>query len=187
MITASWSNKNLDLFGNRLGVLNATLPKVLPRVINQVGDRGKTQVGRVLSKQTGLPAKTTRKAVSKKVARAHTGKLSYDITVAGGDVRLEFFAPRETRKGVSAKPWGRRSVFADTFTRGGRFPNRVQTAELSPHVWRRLDKAGTRITQARSGLYIPAEAVQGATAKAWTGTGPLLKQRVDAALNKLIP
>ena len=112
----------------------------------------------------------------------------YEIGVKGGDVRLEFFAPRETRRGVSAKPWGRRSVFNATFMRGGKFPERVVTQKLSPHVWRRNNTAGTHITQAKSGLFIPTEAVKGASGKAWTTTGgPLLQQRVEAAIAKLLP
>ena len=187
-ITATWSDQNLALFTNRAGELHARLPKVLPRIINQAGERARTATGRQLAAQTGLPVRTARKALTLNVKRAHAGNLRYEIGVKGGDVRLEFFAPRETRRGVSAKPWGRRSVFNATFMRGGKFPERVVTQKLSPHVWRRNNTAGTHITQAKSGLFIPTEAVKGASGKAWTTTGgPLLQQRVEAAIAKLLP
>jgi hypothetical protein len=105
----------------------------------------------------------------------------------GGDIRLKFFSPRETAKGVSAKPWGRAQIFAGTFMRGGRWPKRVETTKLKGDVWRRLNSRGTHITRAKSGLFIPEEMVKGATAAAFEKTaGPLLQQRVEAALDKLL-
>lgn len=187
-ITATWADDNFAKYANRVTELHARLPKVLPRIINQAGERARTATTRALAKQTGLPVRTARKALTLNVKRAHAGKLSYDIGVTGGDVRLQFFQPRETRRGVSARPWGRRSVFADTFQKAGWFPNRVVSSKLSPHVWKRLDKAGKRITQARSGLFIPTEATQGASAEAWTSTGlPVMQSRVEAAITRLLP
>lgn len=79
-------------------------------------------------------------------------------------------------------------MFNATFMRGGKFPERVVTPRLSPHVWRRNNTSGTQITQAKSGLFIPTEAVKGASAKAWQTTGgPILQQRVEAAIAKLLP
>jgi hypothetical protein len=187
-ITATWADGNFAKYANRVTELHARLPKTLPRIVNQAGERARTATGRALAKQTGLPVSTARKALTLNVKRAHEGKLSYDVSVKGGDVRLQFFQPRETRKGVSAKPWGKRQVFAATFQRAGWWPDRVVSDKLSPHVWRRLDKAGKHFTQAKSGLFIPTEAAQGASGDAWTNTGlPVLQQRVEAAIAKLIP
>lgn len=187
IITASWTDRNLDRFTAGVVALHSKLPNVLPRIINQVGDRTKTQVTRALTKQTGLPRRTIVKAIGRPT-RAHAGSLSYTMATEGGDIRLTYLAPRETRKGVSAAPWGKRKVFADTFMRGGRFPNRVAAPRLGGHVWRRLDTAGRQITQARSGVVIPAEMTSGATAAAFEAiAAPLLKQRVEAAIAKLMP
>ncbi|OYW66836.1 MAG: hypothetical protein B7Z40_09795, partial [Bosea sp. 12-68-7] len=83
---------------------------------------------------------------------------------------------------------GRRQVFGGTFMRGGRFPNRVIAPRLNGQVWRRLDTAGRQITQARSGVVIPREMTTGATAAAFEAiAAPLLKQRVEAAIAKLMP
>ena len=71
--------------------------------------------------------------------------------------------------------------------RGGKFPNRVEAPALGGHVWRRLNKSGTHITQARSGMFIPVEMTSGATAAAFQRiAGPLLKERIDAAIVKLL-
>lgn len=186
-ITATWSDRNLDRFTASVVALHSELPTVLPRIVNQVGDRTKTQVVRSLTKQTGLPRKTIVKAIGRPT-RAHAGSLSYTMATQGGDIRLTYLAPRETRKGVSAQPWGQRRVFGSTFMRGGRFPNRVIAPRLNGHVWRRLDTAGRQITQARSGVVIPTEMTTGATAAAFEAiAAPLLKQRVEAAIAKLMP
>ncbi len=186
-ITATWSDRNLDRFTAGVVALHSKLPNVLPRIVNQVGDRTKTQVTRTLTKQTGLPRKTIVKAIGKP-SRAHAGSMSYTMETEGGDIRLTYLAPRETRKGVSAQPWGRRQVFGSTFMKAGRFPSRVIAPRLNGHVWRRLDTAGRKITQARSGVIIPKEMTSGATAAAFEAiAAPLLKQRVEAAIAKLMP
>ena len=186
IIIARWADDNIKRYGKQLDALNTKFPKVLPRIVNQVGDRSKTQVIRNLTKQTGLPRKTIVKAVGDPT-RAHGRSLAYTMTTRGGNIRLKYLAPRETRAGVSATPWGKRQLFAGTFMRGGKFPNRVDAPALGGHVWRRLNKSGTHITQARSGMFIPVEMTSGATAAAFQRiAGPLLKERVDAAIVKLL-
>ena len=86
-----------------------------------------------------------------------------------------------------AKPWGKTTLYPGTFMKGGKFPKRVDVAELSPDVWRRLNKSGSRITQQRSGVRIPVEMVQGATADAFDKmAAPLLEQRVMKVIAKLL-
>src|SRR5690606_23072228 len=132
---------------------NRRFPKVMPRIVNQVGNRAKTQVIRNLTKQTGLPRKTIVKAV-RKPKPARPDKLSYEIVTRGGHIRLKYLAPRETRPGVIARPWGKRTLFPGTFMKGGRFPNR-HGGKFDGHVMRRLNTAGTKLTQVRSGMFIP--------------------------------
>ena len=160
--------------------------QVLPRIINQVGNRAKTQVIRHLTKQTGLPRKTIVKAVG--VNPANTRSLSYEMKTRGGNIRLKYLKPRETRTGVTAAPWGKRQLYPGTFMKGGAFPIRKTVARFDGHVFRRLNTTGTKITQVRSGMYIPTEMTKGATAAAFMRTAtPLLKERVDKALAKLVP
>lgn len=187
VLVARWADKNLSMFGDRIARLNTRFPKVLPRIVNQVGDRAKTQVIRALTSQTGLPRKTIVKAVGSP-KRAHTGAMRYEMETEGGNIRAKYLAPRETRRGVTAKPWNKRQLFAGTFMKGGRFPNRKVVERFDGHVYRRLNKSGTKITQVRTGMSIPEEMVKGATAKAFITTAePLLQQRVEAALRKLLP
>lgn len=184
-VSIRWADGNLKAFGRKLERLRTEFPKVLPRIVNQVGDRAKTQVVRALTKQTGLPRKTIVKAVGDPT-RAHAGKLSYEMVTAGGDIRLKYLNPRETRPGVTAAPWGRRQLYPGTFMKGGKFPNR-HGGKFDGHVMRRLNTTGTRLTQVRSGMKIPTEMTTGATLAAFERTAaPLLKERVEAVLAKLI-
>lgn len=186
-VSVRWADKHFALFGNRIAELNRKFPVVLPRIVNQVGDRSKTQVIRVLTKQTGLPRRTIVKAVGDPT-RANGRQLSYEMMTRGGNIRLKYLAPRETRAGVTAIPWGKRTLFAGTFMKGGRFPNRKTVAKFDGHVYRRLNSSGTKITQARSGMFIPVEMTRDATRAAFERTAaPLLKIRVDAAIKKLLP
>lgn len=186
-ISVAWADKHLSLFGSRLDRLNAQFPNVLPRIINQVGNRAKTQVTRTLTKQTGLPRKTIVKAIGNP-GLARKGSLSYDLKARGGFIRLKYLAPRETRKGVSAKPFGQRRIFAGSFMKGGKFPNRQVVPKFNGHVFQRIDKAGKRLTYTRSDVRIPWEMTTGSTKAAFERTAaPLLQQRVDAAIKKLLP
>lgn len=180
-----WADRHLRDYGRRLDELHQRFPNVLPRIVNQVGNRAKTQVIRNLTSQTGLPRKTIVKAVGNP-SPARPGKLSYEMVTRGGNIRLKYLTPRETRPGVVAKPWNKRTLFPGTFMMGGRFPNR-RGGKFDGHVMRRLNTSGTKLTQARSGMRIPVEMTSGATADAFARTAaPLLKQRVDAALIKLM-
>lgn len=186
-ISARWADKHLSLFGSRIAVLHSRFPNVLPRIINQVGNRAKTQVIRSLTKQTGLSRKTIVKAIGDPGHARHS-KLSYEMVTRGGDIRLKYLSPRELRAGVSAKPFGQRKLFAGTFLKGGRFPGRVNVPKFYGHAFHRLNKSGTKITYTRSGVFIPMEMTKGATRSAFERTAaPLLQQRVDAALKKLVP
>lgn len=209
ILRARWADQNVKRFGKKLVELNVRFPKVLPRIVNQVGDRAKTQVIRNLTRQTGLPRKTIVKAVGDP-HRAHGGRLSYEMVTRGGNIRLKYLAPRETRPGVTAIPWGKRRLFPGTFMKGGRFPNRKVVAKFNGHVMRNLGygkqhgggsswmsslwasddpniKSGDRLTQARSGMFIPTEMTTGATKAGFERiAGSLLQQRVEAAIDKLL-
>ena len=107
VITVSWADSNAKVFGKKLDELQAKFPKVLPREINKVGNRAKTQVIRNLTKQTGLKRQTIVKAIGKP-KQASAGSLTYEMTTGGGNIRLKFLEPKETRPGATAKPWNKR-------------------------------------------------------------------------------
>jgi hypothetical protein len=124
--------------------------------LNTVGDRTRKHVAQVMPGQTGLKKRTINKAL--KPRRASAGSLTYRIDSEGGNIRLKYFGPRETRAGVSAAPWNMRHVYPGTFTRGGRFPARVPL-KMGGHVFARAGSARLPIAVQRSGLFIPDEMV----------------------------
>lgn len=180
-----WADKHLEQYAELLLKVNRENPVVLPRIVNQVGNRAKTQVIRNLTAQTGLPRKTIVKAVGNPATARANGRLSYEMTTRGGFVRLKYLGPKETPPGVVAKPFGKTKLYAGAFMRGGSFPKRVPVAEFGGHVFRRLDTAGRKLTQVRSEVRIPQEMTVGATKAAFESTaGPLLRERVEAYLRR---
>ena len=129
----------------------------LVRAVNHTGAKALTQVRRALVKQTGLKRKTIVKAV--KATKAFNGS-DYVIKTSGGNIRLKHFGARETRRGVSAAPWGKRRVFPGTFIKGGRFPGRRDLA-MGKQVFIRDGQARAPISVQRSGLHIADELVTG--------------------------
>jgi hypothetical protein len=186
-VSVKWADEHLKKYGQKLAILNERFPKVIPREINKVGNRAKTQVIRNLTKQTGLPRKTIVKAVGNPTV-ARPSRLSYEMVTRGGNIRLKYVKPKETRPGVVAKPWGKATLYPGTFLKGGKFPRRKTVAKFDGHVYRRLNTSGSRITQVRSGMFIPTEMTTGATKAAFERiAGPLLQQRVEAVIRKLVP
>ncbi|WP_338606873.1 phage tail protein [Pelagibacterium nitratireducens] len=154
------------------------------RAVNRTGDMARTRVVRALAGQTGLQQKLLRKAV--KPTRANYDRIAYVMRAKGGDISLKYFKPRETRKGVSAAPFGKREVFASSFMRGGRFPHRVAVPRFHGHVFERDGRERTPITKLKSGVIIPAEMVQGETAKAFeSAVRQILPVRFAHEINRL--
>lgn len=159
-------------------------PIAMARALNHTGDKVRTQMIRALVPQTGLKRKTIVKALVKN--RAGAGSLVYVIKSRGGDISLKHFAARETRKGVTAAPRGQRKLFASAFVKGGRFPNRVGLG-LGGHVFARVGKSRTPIKRLKSGVFIPAEMVKGATKEAFDRTvASELPKRINHELSRLI-
>ncbi len=185
-ITVTWANDELEKFGDRLTELRLTFPKVLPRIINQVGGRARTQVVRALTKQTGLPRQTIEKAIGNP-GRAHAGSLSYEMRTRGGNIRLKYLRPHETEEGVVAYAFGKATLYPGAFLKGGSFPNRKDVPKFDGHAMVRNRSSGRDYTFARSGVRIPVEMTTGATKAAFEHVAmPLLQARVEAALRKLI-
>lgn len=192
-IGVRWADDNLKRFGKDIARLQREFPKVLPQEINKVGARAKTQVIRALTKQTGLPRATIVKAIGSP-KRASAGRLLYEMQTSGGQIRLKFFKARETKAGVAASPFGQRRLSPGTFMKGGRFPNRVSIPAFHGDVYRNLGRGkrrdgsfGHRLTLVKSGVYIPKEMITGSTKEAFEKiAGPLLQQRVEAVIRKLL-
>lgn len=172
-MAASLNMRWADISGLRKmeKALDALGPKkvavIAARSLNHSGAKGKTRARRELTAQTGLPNKTINAAM--RVTRASAATLEFRIRAIGGDVALKHFAARETRRGVSAKPFNQRQIFKGTFIKGGRWPHRVAIGR-GGQVFERTGSGRTPIEKVKSGVIIPREMVQGETAKAWQDT-----------------
>jgi hypothetical protein len=184
-VTVSWADDHLKRYAKQINELNLRFPKVLPRIVNQVGNRAKTQVIRSLTKQTGLQRRVIVDAVE--VTMAGGKRFSYDMVTRGGNIRLKYLNPKETEAGVVAKPFGKSTLYPGAFLKGGAFPDRKTVDKFNGHAFYRLNRSGTKITYARSGVFIPTEMTRGATKAAFERTAaPLLQERVEKVLVKLL-
>ena len=161
--------KDLDRLGNLIGAAGKRAPVALARAINHSGDKARTRMIRALAGQTGLKVGTTKRAL--RTTKAGAGGLTYVIRSRGGDIRLKYFGARETRRGVSAAPWNKRSIYPHTFLKAGWWPRRVVKPSWNGQVFERMGsktKTGMdRFETVRSGLLIPDEMVKGASADAF--------------------
>lgn len=185
-ISIKWADKHLMQFAKDIDRLSREFPKVLPRIVNQVGDKAKTQVIRNLTKQTGLDRRVIVAAIGDP-SRAHGGRLSYDMITRGGNIRLKYLKPKQTEDGVVAKPFGVTTEYPGAFMDGGAFPNRTPVPQWNGHVMFRNRSRGRHYTFVRSGVVIPDEMTTGATGAAFDKiAAPLLQERVDKAITKLL-
>jgi hypothetical protein len=194
-IRIRWEDvSGLRRLDNAMGRLSSKQKAVvLQRAVNHTGGKARTQVIRALTAQTGLKRRTIVKAV--RARKAHLGStngvsdggsIAYVMSAQGGDIALKFFSPRETRQGVSAAPFGKRSLFAKTFIKGGRFPKRVTAKGLHGHVYERLGSGRGPLDLHDSGVIIPAEMIKGATADAfWKAVEDDLPRRAMHEINRL--
>lgn len=174
--------------GNQIGAVGARAPIALARAINHTGSKARTQMIRALVPQTGLKRKTIVKALRE--LKAGGGGLTYEIRSHGGDIRLKYFGARETAKGVSAAPWNARHVYPHTFMKAGWWPHRVVKSNWNGQVFERAGsrtKNMDRFHVVRSGLFIPDEMVQGASAAAFEGmVASDLPARLEHELGRML-
>lgn len=179
MISITVTGNGLVRFHEAVRALGEPRARVAySRAINRVGRTVGNEAGRALSDQTGLPKSTGRRAVTRRVDRANPAHLVYTIHGSGGNISLRYFKPRETRKGVTASPWNKRTLYPSTFMRAGFWPKRVVKPSWHRQVFRRLtasgyshDRSVTKFEKVKSGVFIPTELVRGQVAQAWTNGG----------------
>ena len=175
--------------GNAIGAAGKNAPVALARAINHTGAKARTGMIRALVPQTGLKRKVIVKALRE--SKASPGALTYAIKSHGGNIRLKHFGARETRVGVSAAPWGKREVYAHTFMKAGWWPRRVAKGNWNGQVFERVgsrtNSGMDRFQVVRSGLYIPEEMVQGASAAAFNSIAASdLPARLEHELGRVL-
>lgn len=178
--------RDFERLHNLMGAAGAQTPFIARRAVSRTLTMARTAMVRPMVRQTGLKARTIRKAMVTSATSNHAlargAGLSGEIYARGGDVRLKFFAARETRKGVSAAPRGQRSVFGGTFTKGGRFPKRV-SLRFGGEVLRRVGSGRGPLRTVKSGVFIAQEMVTGASMDAFfTTASTVLPRRLEHEL-----
>lgn len=186
VLSIGWSDEEaIKKFAGAVHAVGNKLPIAAMRAANHTGQKAKTKVVRALTKQTGLKRKTIAKAV--KEYKANPTHMMYEMHAKGGDIALKYFAPRETRAGVSANPFGKRQVFAGHFIKGGRFPNRSNPI-IGGHVFERRGRERLPIDKIKSGVIIPDEMIKGETQEAFESTvRQELAPRLYHELKRLMP
>lgn len=164
----------LEAIGRVLGNLSNMTDDVLRHAINRTGDMAFTKVKRVVAKQMGIKVGIAAGAMA--VKRANFASLTYRIRSSGGYLSLKEFAARQTRKGVSAAPWGQRRVFPHTFI----------VKSLGGHVFSRTSAERLPLEK-KWGPALPNELVKGESAKAFTDmVGDVLPRRVAHELARVL-
>ena len=92
--------------------------KALVTSLNKVGAEVVTQAKRELKDATGLKAGVVGKKIKKDKARK--GDETYSIHIKSRYLNAIEFGARQTKKGVSAKVWGKRRVYKHAFIASGK-------------------------------------------------------------------
>lgn len=143
--------------------LARAIPSMPPRIaqamvgqINRTGRMCFTQVRRTVSAETGIPQRDLNqrsRGLAEKKARS--GSLTYEIIARGKYTPLSYFDPVMRQKGVSARPWGKRRVFKDTFLA------RMPSGHLGVFFTRKKRTTGRRLGRELWGPSLPVELGRG--------------------------
>jgi hypothetical protein len=151
------------------------------KVINAQGTKLRQDALRIMPDMVGLPRKTINRALGAPV-RASNAALRYILTTKGGYISYKYFSPRETRQGVFAKPRNQNTFLPKNFTKGGRFPNRVDIP-LGGHVFKNV--GGRKIEKQRSDVRIPEEMTRGSMARAFNSASSRMLPAIEAEIKRL--
>ena len=94
------------------------IQKALVTSLNKIGAEVFTQAKRELKDATGLKVGVVAKGLKKDKARR--GDETYTINIKSRYLNVIEFGARQTKKGVSAKVWGKRKVYRGAFIGSGR-------------------------------------------------------------------
>ena len=92
--------------------------KAMVTALNKVRAEVVTQAKRELKEATGLKAGVVAKKIKKDKARR--GDEEYSIFIKSRYLNVIEFGARQTKRGVSAKAWGKRKIYCGAFIGSGR-------------------------------------------------------------------
>ena len=179
----------LARYTQQLTAIGPKAPLAMRDTLNREGRKGRVKIRQALVRQTGLPARTIRKAVDPNTTPATTGRLEYKMLTRGGEVSLKYYNPRETRSGVTHKSPKRPRMLSGSFTRGGSFKKgrkAINPPVSLGHVWTRrggkwpLGKEG-------SGVTIPVEMVSGESRQQFTAISFRLSDTLGKQIARWLP
>jgi len=124
--------------------------KVIARVLNRAGSSAFTQVRRTLSKEVGLIQRDIVSHGNLRKLTAYAGRLDFVIESSGVYLPLKRFKPRQTRKGVTHRAWGKRTLNRGSFIVG----------KMGGHVFHRVGRKRLPIKK-EFGPSIPNEMIKG--------------------------
>lgn len=149
------------------GLSGAQATRVMADAMNKSGDKTRTQVKRELAQQSGVKYGQ----IDMRTIRATPTRLEYMIIQAGDETNLNLFAAKQGKRGVSARPWNQRRVFAGTFLVPG-YGNKV---------FHRTQEARFPVEQLW-GPNLAREVVKDKPAEAFEAGGTDLQQQIEAQL-----
>lgn len=173
--------------GDVLRGFGAKVPSAQALVLNRVVTRAKGLVIAAVVDQTSLGKPVIAKAV--RPLRASPANPRAGLVTRGGNVSYRYFRAREVAGGVEAEVEGARKTLAGHYFRRSGKPARYVVRRLNGQVF--LNRSGKwrgKITVEKSGVYIPAALVEGASRQAFLDVvGRDLPNEIDRELSKLLP
>lgn len=128
------------------------MPKIMAQALTQTARNVRTQTARTIAKESGLKVGAVRNALA--VTKATWQRARSRVTAAGRAINLAAFGARETRRGISARAYGKRRIYRGAFfayDRSGvyirrtaaRYPLRPLFGPSVPSVWRQAENQET--------------------------------------------
>lgn len=87
---------------------------VMVRALKRAGKPTLTRVKKTITKEAGASYRKLGGLVQSKPA-PNFGNLAYTIHAEGGETNVALFGARQTKKGVTAKPWRKKRTFKSAF------------------------------------------------------------------------
>lgn len=169
-INITFDVRGLQAWADAIDRFAEELPAAASRALNRAGDQATTRVGRVLADETGAGVRDVRDSIEQ--VPSTPDDLVYTISVSGEWMPLSEFDPHETRKGISARLWGERRAFPNTF-------------EFNDEVFHRTGKERLPIEKLW-GPNLAVEAARGATEQVIRDTvAEVLPERLQHEIGRL--
>jgi|OM-RGC.v1.018318479 Prophage minor tail protein Z (GPZ). len=104
-----------ELSRNLTDLAKKQVPKAANRTLNRVGGAASKAALRDVAGQAGTTQRVIKRAGFWRNLRSRARTLAYVIKVRYGAIPLRDFQARQTKKGVTAKAWGRRELYESAF------------------------------------------------------------------------